>query len=137
MGEQQRRDTVLSNPFSEPEPFKKRIISASLTIEQRRAFDERLVFTDNGGRTMSDELEPIIEKAFEQICETEPLGSISRSDIRQWLELLLPLLADHDRRIKTEAWEEGRESLVLDMIKPLDANGQRNSTPNPYRGDSE
>ncbi len=31
-----------------------------------------------------------------------------------------------------DAWQEGRESIATDMLRPLPANGIREATPNPY-----
>ncbi|MCC3277508.1 hypothetical protein LJ753_16715 [Arthrobacter sp. zg-Y20] len=37
------------------------------------------------------------------------------------------------REIAAKAWEEGRASVALDFLKPMDETGIRESTPNPYR----
>jgi hypothetical protein len=34
--------------------------------------------------------------------------------------------------ILAAAWQEGRESVARDMVKPLPENGIRESSPNPY-----
>ena len=41
------------------------------------------------------------------------------------------------REIAAKAWDEGRASVALDFLKPMDESGIRESTPNPYRQPKE
>lgn len=41
------------------------------------------------------------------------------------------------REIAAKAWDEGRESFALDLLKPTNEIGIRESTRNPYRQPSE
>lgn len=43
---------------------------------------------------MSTTDDAIIEKAFEHVAEQEPMSSITRADIQQWLDLLRPMIAE-------------------------------------------
>lgn len=42
-------------------------------------------------------------------------------------------LAEHERQVAEKAWDEGRESVAADMVRPLDESGMRHSSTNPYR----
>ncbi|MDF2506310.1 MAG: hypothetical protein K0Q52_169 [Microbacterium sp.] len=51
----------------------------------------------------------IIEKAFEQIGAQDPMSFITRSDVRQWLDLLRPLIAE---RIVVSAPADGVRTWI-------------------------
>jgi hypothetical protein len=44
------------------------------------------------------------------------------------------LLAEHDRQVKANAWDEGRESVARDFLNPV-VDGMRKTSVNPYRAD--
>lgn len=44
-------------------------------------------------------------------------------------------LAEERRAAAEKAWEEGRESLAIDVARPIGDDGMRHVTPNPYRAE--
>lgn len=44
----------------------------------------------------------------------------------------LDVLAEHDRAVAAAAWDEGRQSVGIDMAKPLGDDGMKPATANPY-----
>lgn len=72
----------------------------------------------------------IIEKAFEQIAKEHPISPITRSDIRQWLDLLRPLIAErmvvatHDG---ARTWIGG--DTVTDLLDTINSHLSDGYTP--------
>jgi len=66
--------TVDENAFTEREPFKKRVITVSITAEQRKQFDALKAKT----RTVTDGA--MIKKALEQMIDRE---SINEPDVSE------------------------------------------------------
>lgn len=45
-------------------------------------------------------------------------------------------LDEYVREVRAQAWDEGRESVGRDFLKPL-VNGERSASTNPYRKEDE
>lgn len=43
--------------------------------------------------------------------------------------------AEYGRMCRSAGWDEGRESVGLDLLRPRDEHGMRTPTPNPYEED--
>jgi len=41
--------------------------------------------------------------------------------------------AEYHRKVSEKAWDEGRASIAEDFLRPVNENGMRPATPNPYR----
>jgi hypothetical protein len=57
-----------------------------------------------------------------------------RSDLRELLDRLERSYSALQMRDMLEAaWEAGRDSVLVDLMKPIDENGKRPATPNPWK----
>jgi hypothetical protein len=71
---------------------------------------------------------------YEHLLEYEPACPEHSEHIWNPRTGMWELLAEHDRQVKANAWDEGRESVARDFLNPV-VDGMRKTSVNPYRAD--
>jgi hypothetical protein len=90
-----------------------------------------------------DELAAVVAEATkvaEALREGYPYAAVNAIAYRSYVALDTALttnpaatLAARDAEKKAEGWDEGRQSVGEDLLRPADSNGSRTPTTNPYR----